>query len=191
MRPAAAIATATSVVALLGACVAAGEPTGTANAGTALPQLAAGCSKLNKMPTLFPSATTVGFVRRATVKSTPARSPIWPGWCGRRSWWTTYTTSSGSSVDIRVALYASAHDVGAALAEPAYGPVRVQPNGSRVRSSSSPVDVDGVPSMNTGAASAYRNLFISSGSTASTKPVPVAAQLRIHRAIQTAFRSLR
>ena len=189
MRPAAAIATATSVVSLLGACVAAGEPTGTANAGTALPQLAAGCSQLNKMPTLFPSATTVGFVKRATVKGTPARSPIWPGWCGRRSWWTTYTTSSGSSV-IRVALYASAHDVGAALAEPAFGPVRVQPNGARVRSSTSPVDVNGVPSMQAGAASAYRNLFISSVSI-STKPVPVAAQLRIHRAIQTAFRSLR
>jgi len=153
---------------------------------------AAGCSQLNRMPTVFPSATTVGFVKRATVKGTPARAPIWPGWCGRRSWSTTYTTSSGSSVYVRVALYASAHDVGAALAEPAYGPVRVQPNGSRVRSiSSSPVNVNGVPSLHTGAASAYRNLFISSVAIASTKPVPVAAQLRIHRAIQTAFRSLR
>jgi len=141
---------------------------------------------------VFPSATTVGFLKRATVKGTPARAPIWPGWCGRKSWWTTYTTSNGSSVDVRVALFASAHDVEAALAEPFYGPVRVQPNGSRVRTtSSSPVNVNGVPSLQTGAASTYRNVFISSVSIASTTPVPVAAQLRLHRAIQTAFRSLR
>jgi len=152
---------------------------------------AVGCSQVNKLPTVFPSATTVGFGKRATVKGTPARAPIWPGWCGRKSWWTTYSTSTGSSVDVRVALFASAHDVEAALAEPAYGPVRVLPNGSRVRGSSpSPVNVNGVPSLHTGAASAYRNLFISSTSIAST-PVPVAAQLRLHRAIQTAFRSLR
>jgi len=190
MRRAAAIATATSVVALLGACVAAGEPTGTANAGIALPQLAAGCSQLNKLPSIFPAANTVGFVKRSVARHSAGRQPIWPGWC-RRTWWgTTYTGPKGS-VEVGVALYATAHDVDAALAEPAYGPVRVQPNGSRVRSGSTPVDVNGVPSMWTGAASAYRNLFISSVSIASTKPVPVAAQLRIHRAIQTAFRSLR
>jgi len=171
--------------------VAAGEPTGTANAGIALPQLAAGCSQLNKLPSIFPAANTVGFVKRSVARHSAGRQPIWPGWC-RRTWWTTTYTGPKASVEVGVALYATAHDVDAALAEPAYGPVRVQPNGSRVRSSSlSPVGVNGVPSMHTGAASAYRNVFISSGSIASTKPVPVVAQLRIHRAIQTAFRSLR
>ena len=158
-----------------------------ASAGSAQP---AGCSKLNQLPSLFPAAKTVGFAKRSVITRSAGRQPIWPGWC-RRTWWSTTYTGPKGSVDVSVALYATAHDVDAALAEPAYGPVRVQPNGSRVRSSSLPVDVNGVPSMHTGAASAYRNLFISSGSTASTKPVPVAAQLRIHRAIQTAFRSLR
>ena len=93
---------------------------------------------------------------------------------------------------MRVALYATSHDVGAALAEPAYGPVQVLSNGSRVRTSGPTAgSVDGDPSSNTGVVSAYRNLFISSVSISLTKtPVSVAAQLRLHRAIEMAFRSL-
>ena len=178
---------AAGVIVLLGAAgfgVASTSPTGVT-----------GCSQLNKMASVFPSAKTVGFIRRDAVKREHARDPIWPGWCGRRFWWTTYTARK-ASVDVSVALYASAHDVGAALAEPAYpafGPVLVQSNGSRVRTMGPAAGgVNGAPSSDTGAVSAYRNLFISSVSISTRKtPVPIAAQLRIHRAIETRFRSLR
>jgi hypothetical protein len=82
---------------------------------------AVGCSQVNKMPMVFPSATMVGFVKRATVKGTPARAPIWPGWCGRKSGGRRIRLSNGSSVDVRVALFASAHDVEAALANRSTG----------------------------------------------------------------------
>jgi hypothetical protein len=86
-------------------------------------------------------------------------------------------------MDILVALYATSHDVNAALLEPAFGPVLPQANGARVRTM-------GLPG-NVGAVSAYRNIFISSVSiNAPRKTIPVAAQLRVHRAIETSFRSL-
>lgn len=150
-------------------------------AASTRPVEAAGCSQLNKMASLFPSAKRVGFSKRDAVKRDRAREPIWPGWCGRRYWWTTYTTRQGY-VDVAVSLYATQHDVGAALHEPVYpafGSVQVNSNGSRVRTSRS--------STNMGVVSAYRNLFISSGSI---ELVPIAAQLRIHRAIESAFRAL-
>lgn len=142
------------------------------------PGRALGCSQLNKMASVFPAAKRVGFIQRNAVKRVGARAPIWPGWCGRTSWWTTYTARKGS-VEIQVALYATSRDVGAALAEPAYGPVQVLSNGSRVRTNGP-----------AGVVSAYRNLFISSGSLSFDEPVPIAAQLRLHRAIEQAFRSL-
>jgi hypothetical protein len=165
---------------------------GAASAG---PAGATGCSQLDKMASVFPSAKRVGFIKRDAVKREHARDPIWPGWCGRRYWWTTYTARK-TSVDVSVALYASAHDVGAALAEPAYpayGLVQVQSNGSRVRAMGPALgSVNGAPSSDIGVVSAYRNLFVSSLSISTRKtPVPIAAQLRIHRAIETAFRSLR
>jgi hypothetical protein len=86
-------------------------------------------------------------------------------------------------MEIRVTLFATPHDVQAALLEPAFGPVLVQANGARVRTMGLPGHV--------GAVSAYRNIFISSSSIdAPRKTIPVAAQLRVHRAIETRFRSL-
>ncbi len=151
-----------------------------------------GCSQLTKMASLFPAAKTVGFISRHAVKREAARQPIWKGWCGRRLTWTTYRGRTGS-VDISVSLYATSHDVEAALAEPAYGPVSAQPNGSRVRANGpSAGSVNGAPSTSTGLVSAYRNLFISSTSISLTSaPVSIPAQLRLHRAIEKAFRTLR
>lgn len=150
------------------------------------------CSQLNEIASIFPVAKRVGFIKRDAIKRERARGIIWPGWCGRRSWWTTYTART-ADVDVSVALYASAHDVGAALAECACGPVQVQLDGSRVRMLGPvAVYVNGVSASNTVVISAYRNLFISSTSISTAKTaVPVAAQLRIHRAIEGAFRSLR
>jgi hypothetical protein len=153
---------------------------------------ALGCSQLGKIATLFPTAKAVGFTTRDAVKRAAARQPIWPGWCGRMSFWTTYVGLTGS-VDVRVTLYATPHDVEAALGEPAYGPVWTQPNGSRVRGSGpDAVSVNGAPATHTGVVSAYRNLFVSSTSISLTdEPVSIPVQLRLHRAIQKAFRSLR
>jgi hypothetical protein len=167
---------AVGVIVLVG--VAGSGVAGTRAAGTT------GCSQLAKIRSVFPAANTVGFISRNAVKREPAREPIWPGWCGRTFWWTTYTRRDTGTLDVSVALYATSHDVGAALIEPLYGPVHVESNGARVRTYPA--------ATNAGAVSAYRNLFISSVSIDTPeKTVPVAAQLRLHRAIETRFRSLR
>ena len=156
---------------------------------------ATGCSQLKKTASLFPSAERVGFTERDAVKREPARGDIWPGWCGKKLWWTSYRTRK-AYVDVSIALYATRHDVERALHEPAYpayGPVQMLGNGSRVRTSGPTAgSVEGVPSSDTGVVSTYRNLFVSSISISTAQtPIPVAAQLRIHRAIEMAFRSLR
>jgi len=90
-------------------------------------------------------------------------------------------------VDVGVALYATAHDVDAALAEPALGAVQVQANGARMRHTSRATGTSTTP----GVVSAYRNLFVSSYS--GYEPggkVPIAVQWRIHRAIHKAFNAL-
>ena len=85
------------------------------------------------------------------------------------------------------ALYATAHDVDAALAEPAYGPVQLQSNGARIRTTSRATETSTTP----GVVSAYRNLFISSYSGYKPGPrVPIVVQWRIHRAIEAAFSAL-
>jgi hypothetical protein len=116
-----------------------------------------------------------------------ARVPIWPGRCG--AFWTTYE-GNGASIDVSVTLYATSHDVRAALAEPALGPVRVLPNGARVRTRE-PVagSANNTPSSETVVVSAFRNLFITTVSEL-TAPVPIAAQLRIHQRIYAAAHSL-
>ena len=156
-----------------------------ANVGTAAAP--AGCSRLNKVPSIFPGATKVGFVKRSVIAPLGARQPIWPGWCGRTSWWTTYAGPKGS-VDVRVALYATPHDVEAALAEPAYGPVQAQSNGARIRTTTRATGTSTTP----GVVSAYRNLFVSSSSGyGSARRVPIVVQWRIHHAIHTAYDALR
>jgi hypothetical protein len=146
-----------------------------------------GCSQLDKMASVFPRASTVRFVKRTEIKRSAARQPIWPGWCGRTSWSTTYTGPKGS-VEVRVALYATSDDVEAALAEPAYGPVQVQSNGARIRTTTRATETSTTP----GVVSAYRNLFISSYSGYGPGPrVPIVVQWRIHHAIAVAFSALR
>jgi len=155
-----------------------------ANAGTAVAP--AGCSQLDKLPSIFPAAKSVGFVKRSAIAHSAGRHPIWPGWCRHRWWSTTYTGPKGS-VGVEVALYATPRDVEAALAEPAYGAVQMQANGARMRHSSRATDT----STNPGVASAYRNLFISSSSGYDPGPrVPIVVQWRIHRAIEEAFSAL-
>jgi hypothetical protein len=88
-------------------------------------------------------------------------------------------------VEVLVALYATSHDVDAALLERAFSgkPMR-QSNGARVVTS----DLAG----NKAVGSAYRNIWISSTSIdVPEQTVPIAAQLRVHRAIEMRFRSLR
>jgi hypothetical protein len=147
----------------------------------------AGCSQLNKLPSLFPAAKTVGFTKRSVITRWAGRQPIWAGWCQHRWWRATYSGTHGS-VDVGIALYATAHGVIAALAEPAYGAVQVQPNGARMRHTSRATDTGTTP----GVVSAYRNLFVSSysGYEPGSRRVPIAVQWRIHRAIDTAFRAL-
>ena len=151
-----------------------------ASAGSARPT---GCSQLNEIPSVFPAPTAVGFVERTDIRRGAGRHPYFPGWCSRRILWTTYTGPKGS-VDVRVSLYATARAVDAALAEPAYGAVQVQSNGARMRHSSRATETSTIP----GVASAYRNLFISSGSESR---VPIVVQWRIHHAIEVAFSALR
>jgi hypothetical protein len=156
---------------------------GAANAGSAQPT---GCSQLNKMPSLFPAAKTVGFTKRSVITRSAGRQPIWPGWCSKRIWGTSYSGPKGL-VEVRVSLYATAHDVDAALAEPAYGAVQVQANGARMRTTSRATETTQYP----GVASAYRNLFISSYSGYEPGPrVPIVVQWRIHRAIEKTFSAL-
>ncbi len=155
-----------------------------ASAGSGRPT---GCSQLNKLPSTFPAAKTVGFVKRSVITPSDGRQPIWPGWCRHRWWRATYTGPKGS-VQVQVALYATSHDVEAALAEPLYGPVRVQANGARMRTTSRGTETTDHP----GVASAYRNLFISSYSGYEPGPrVPIVVQWRFHHAIEVAFSALR
>jgi hypothetical protein len=153
------------------------------------------CTELSRLKSVFPSAKSIGFRVRRQIRSQGARAPIWPGRCG--AFWTTYE-GNGAPTDVTVTLYATAHNVLAALAEPLYGAVQVLPNGARVRTSGpAPVNVNGAPGSSTGVVSAFRNLFISSGSIdvstsadPTATPVPIAVQLHIHRRMYAAARSL-
>lgn len=166
-----------------------------ASVAHARPNGARRCAQLSRLKSVFPSAKSIGFLVRRQISPQGARAPIWPGRCG--AFWTTYE-SKGASIDLSITLYATPHDVRAALAEPAYGPVQVLPNGARVRTSGPvAVSVNNTPGSSTGVASVFRNLFISSGSISvatsanpSATAVPIAAQLRIHRRIYAAARSL-
>ena len=159
------------------------------NVAQARPRTAIGCMLLGNLKSVFPAANAVGFTERLQIKVEPARQPVWPGRCG--AFWTTYS-GVGKNVDVAVTLYQTSKDVGAALAEPLAGTVRVLPNGARVRTEGpSAGSVGRTPSSSIGAVSAYRNLFISSTSVStSTTPVSDTVQLRIHRLIENAFARL-
>ena len=156
---------------------------GAANSGSAQPS---GCSQFNNVSSLFPTAKAVGFTKRSVTAPSAARQPIWEGWC-RRTWWRTTYTGPKGSVEVGVALYATAQDVDAALAEPAFGAVHEQANGARMRHTSRAIDT----STMSGVVSAYRNLFTSSSSGyGAPRRVPIVVQWRIHRAIHKAFNAL-
>ena len=146
------------------------------------------CGQLSRLKGLFPSAKNIGFRVRRQIRPQGARAPIWPGRCG--AFWTTYE-GNRASIDVSVTLYATPHDVLAALAEPAFGAVRVLANGARVRTNGpAAISVNYTPGSSTSVVSAFRNLFISSTSISTgPPPVPVAAQLRIHGHIYAAVRS--
>ena len=128
----------------------------------ARPDGAIRCAQLSTLKSVFPTAKSIGFLVRRQIRPQGARAPIWPGRCG--AFWTTYE-GTGASIDVSVTLYATSHDVLAALAEPLYGSVQVLPNGARVRTIG-PVhtSVNGTRGSDTGVVSAFRNLFISSTS---------------------------
>ena len=165
---------------------------GTLQVGTAEPYAATGCHQLSRLETVFPRATAAGFRGRQPISLVRARQPIWPGRCG--GFFTIYRRykTGGADVDISVTLYKAARDLAAPLGEASFGPVRTQPNGARARTLGPvPVSVNGASASETGVASAYRRVFISSVSISLAKtPVPVAAQLRLHRQIEAAFRAL-
>ena len=138
------------------------------------------CAQLQELKRAFPTASAVGFTRRAAVSPAALREPIWPGTCGRRRWLTSYSRDSGH-VEVTLTPYDTHKRALVALAEPAYGSTEHLADGALVRKSSGQVGVDGVMKLSTGVASVYRNVFISSLSIADT-PISVAAQLRLHRA---------
>ena len=113
-----------AVVALLGACVAVGDPTS-----------AGGCSQRESVKTVFPPAKPVGFNNRSSVRFQEARAPVWPGRCV--GWWTEYEHLANRAqvdyVDVGVTLYKTPKQALAALREPAFGPVRVLSDGAKVR----------------------------------------------------------
>jgi hypothetical protein len=146
------------------------------------------CMRLSKVTSLFPAAPAVGFSGRSPITYQPARD-VGPGWCS--DVWTTYS-GDGQSVDVSVTLYKTAKDVGAAFAELGVSGVHVLRNGARVLIyGPEPADVAGTPGSATSAYSAFRKLFIESDSiSTSMAPVPIAAQLKIHRRIENAFARL-
>jgi hypothetical protein len=146
------------------------------------------CMQLSKVRSLFPAAHAVGFTGRSPITYQPARDDG-PGYCSAD--WTTYS-GDGQSVDVNVTLYKTAKDVSAAFAELWVSGVHVLRNGARVRTSGpQPADIDGTPASATSAYSAFRKLFIESDSiSTSMTPVPIAAQLKIHRRIENAFARL-
>jgi hypothetical protein len=94
------------------------------------------------MKTVFPKAGTVGFNTRWRVARKGRRHPYFKGWCG--NWTTTYTDYRGASGSQPLRPYRAfarllspstrpGRDALVALREPAYGPIRILPNGVRMR----------------------------------------------------------
>ena len=145
-----------------------------------------GCMQDKTLIGMFPTAGKAGFARRSHIEFQGARKPIYPGRCS--AFWTTYSVRPGESVDVSVTLYKSAKNLSAPLAEATIGPVHRRSNGARVRTGKGSGSVNGAPSKNTYVESAFRKIFITgiSISTAGT-PVPISAQLRLHRLIENAY----
>jgi hypothetical protein len=151
------------------------------------PIIRPGCLQLGELERTFPAAEALGFTGGSRIKIQEARAPVYAGRCG--AFWATYTGPHGKTVDVGVTLYKTSRDVGAPLAEPLAGKVRVLPNGARVLASGPiRVYVNGTPASETFADSAFRRLFISSESISTAmSPVRKSVQLRIHRRIENGF----
>jgi hypothetical protein len=165
---------------------------GTIQVGTAEPYASTSCHQFGQLKSVFPRATAAGFRGRQPISRVRPRAPIWPGRCGGFSTIYRRYKTGGAELDISVTLYKTAGDLAAPLGEPSFGPGRTLRNGARVRTLGPvPVSVNGGAGSETAVASAYRRIFISSVSISRAKtPVPVAAQLRVHREIEAAFRAL-
>jgi len=130
------------------------------------------CASVAAIESVFPKAAIVGFKVRRQIRAQSRRQPFFPGWCGSR--WTTYESYPGPSIDVSVTLYRTHRNALAPLSEPLYGPIRTLPNGASVRT---------LGGVSPGAASVFRNVFVSS---TSVDGASVSAQLRIHRRIHAA-----
>ena len=184
LQRAALIATGAAVLALLGACVALGDSTGSRP-----------CSQRESVKTVFPPAKQVGFNKRSSVRFQEARAPVWPGRCV--GWWTEYEHRANGVqsdyVDVGVTLYKTPSQALVALREPAFGPVRVLSNGAKVRTATDGGSV----------ASVMRNVMISSTSShlpvdtggvpdfAGGPDVPASVQMKLHRSVHAAVVRLR
>lgn len=170
----------------------------------ATPTSASGCARVDVMKAVFPKAGTVGFNTRWRIARTGRRAPYWKGWCG--NWRTTYTDYRGlperqpsrpyrAFAEVTVSLYKTRRDALVALDEPAFGPVRILPNGARMRTLVWAPSVNGDASRQVGGvASVVGNVFISS--TGQGRPPAyqgneaVRAQMRIHRRMHAAVLGL-
>jgi hypothetical protein len=151
----------------------------TATVALALPSSAPGCAKFAALKGVFPKARAAGFTSRQPVTRASLRAPVWPGTCAK--WFTRYRRGS-AGVDVSLTLYKTHKQALVALAEPAYGPVERLANGALVRKYSAAASVNGVIKKETGVASVYRNVFISSVSIAG-KAISLPAQIRLHREV--------
>jgi len=138
-----------------------------------------GCEKLEALKTAFPEASAVPFAERESIKPLGERGTAWPGRCG--AWWTAYSFGP-TEVEITMTLYKTHKQALTALAEPAYGPVEKLSTGALVRTYRGVAGVAGVMKRDWAVASVYRNVFSFSSSIAH-KPIPLSAQLRLHRII--------
>src|SRR4051794_27701264 len=136
------------------------------------PTTASGCARVPTMKTVFPKAEMVGFDDRWEIARVGRRHPYFRGWCG--NWRTTYTDYRGGPgrpplrpypafAEVLVSLYKTRRGALDALNEAAYGPVRVLPNGVRMRSLVYRPNVNGDNSREAaGVTSVVGNVFISS-----------------------------
>jgi hypothetical protein len=138
-----------------------------------------GCERLGALRAAFPEASALPFAERESIKPLGERGTAWPGRCG--AWWTAYSFGP-TEVEITMTLYKTHKQALTALAEPAYGPVEKLSTGALVRTYRGVAGVAGVMKRDWAVASVYRNVFSISSSIAD-KPIPLSAQLTIHRII--------
>jgi len=163
----------------------------TVSVAAATPASARGCAQLKALKKVFPKPTAVGFTTRTAVTrgGNPPRSMeifVWPGICGG---WETEYRQLGHSVWIGLGLYRTHKQAMAAFTEAANGPTFLLADGAHVRYIDGTADVNGVQEGDVGVETVYRNVFISSGEIAED-PLPLAAQLRLHRRIHAGVRAM-